>query len=155
MEGQILQPIHGTIMLRPCPEAEPDEPTLLFDMEIKIRVALTTEVAPQFFPRSEPITRFTVEDLDLGVSDWRQLAGKTITYTDDDELDASLYLATVHNPVTLHRISFGATHDDSISAQIELEFDFRYVKPRPPEMERTVRVVWDMEFQIIETPDES
>lgn len=149
MTDSIIEPLRGELRPQPYPDPEPGEPVLVFDIEILVRVVLTSEVAPQFFPGSKPHTRFTVEDLDLGVSDWRELAGKEITFSEDDELDASIYLATVHNPVTLHRLRFGEPGDNSIPGEIELEFDFRYVKPRPPELEPSFRVCWNIDFRVI------
>lgn len=135
MSERVLWPLGGELRPRPYPDPEPGDPLLLFEIEIPVRVILSSPVAPAFFPRSEPTTRVSLEDVDLGVSDWRQLEGKVVTFSEDPELDAAVYLATVHNPVRLHSIRFGAAGAASIRAAIDLGFDFRCVKPRPPELE--------------------
>ena len=101
MSVRVLVPFGGELRPRPYPDPEPGDPILLFDIEIPVRVALSSPVAPAFFPRPEPTTCVSLEDVDLGVSDWRQLEDKLIAFPKDPELDAAVYLATVHNPVIL------------------------------------------------------
>jgi hypothetical protein len=82
------------------------------------------------------------------VPDWRQLSGKAVRIPRDEELDAAVYLATVHNPVTLRRLRFGQAAEGSIPAEVELSFDFRYVNPRPPGFPKSLRVTWQVTFEV-------
>jgi hypothetical protein len=147
MSDPVLVPLGGRLLPQAFPKAVSADPVLLFDIEIPIRVAVSSPVGPAFFPRRP--TRVSIEDVDLGVSDWRQLSGKDIAFPASAEWDAAVYLATVHNPVKLRRIRFGRAGEQTIQALIELELDFRCVKPRPPELESSLRVSWVIDFEVI------
>jgi hypothetical protein len=152
MSAQVLVPLGGERRPITDPDPEPGEPPLLFDIEIPVRVAGSSPVGPSFFrrPAGPPTTRVSLEDVDLGVSDWRQLAGKDIAFPGGAALDAAaVYLGTVHNPVKLQRIRFGTPSEASIPAVIDLAFDFRCVNPRPPELEALFQVQWDIEFAVV------
>src|SRR5262249_25790388 len=84
---QTLKPLTGTLRPPPSPAPEPGEPALLFDIDIPVRFALRSPVAPGLFPRPEPVAQVSLEDVDLGVSDWRDLAGKEVAFP--RELDQS------------------------------------------------------------------
>jgi len=81
MSDSVLMPIGGE--LRPQTYQ-----VVLFDLEIVVRVAVTSSVEPEFFPQTRPTT-VDVEDVDLGVSDWRQLADREVAFPPDQ--DAAFY----------------------------------------------------------------
>jgi hypothetical protein len=130
---------------------------LLFDIEISVRIVLSAPVEPGFFPRpNQPTARISLEDVDFGVSDWRQLEGKDIAFPDDQDMDpGAIYLASIHNPVRLQRVRFGVASQTSIRAEIELDFDFRCVNPLPAELEKSFRVLWEIDFEVISEEEES
>src|SRR4051812_35752543 len=128
MAEQVLVPLAGELHLCPVVDPEPDEPVLLFDIEIPVRIVLSSPVAPAFFHRPDRTTRVSLEDVDLGVADWHHLAGSDIVFPRDMAMDAAIYLATVHNPVKLRHICFGPAGESSIGATIDLEIDFCCVK---------------------------
>jgi hypothetical protein len=149
MPEEVLVPLGGRLLPRAFPAPEPGDPVLLFDIEIPVRVEVTSPVAPAFFPRPDRTTVVSVEDVDLGVEDWRQLAGREVVLPEGAGLDAAVYLATVHNPVALRRIRFGPAGERSIPGEVELEVDLRCVKPRPPELARSLRVRWEITFEVV------
>jgi hypothetical protein len=155
MSKQILVPLTGELHPQACPDPDPGEPVMLFDIEIPVRFDLASPVEPGLFPRPEPVARVSLEDVDLGVTDWRELAGKDVSFPPDlDQSDAAIYLGGVHNPVRLHRIRFGQLLGRAIRVGIELEFDFRCVKPRPPELEPVLRVHWEIDLVVIEEDED-
>ena len=154
MSERILTPLPGELRPRAYPDPEPGEPTLVFDIDIPVRFALTAPVEPGLFPRREPVARASLEDVDLGVSDWRHLAGKDVVFPPDlDQSDAAMYLGGVHNPIRLHRIRFGGIDGQAVRARIDLAFDFLCVKPRPPELEPSLRVSWEVDLEIVAESD--
>lgn len=156
MSKQILTPTPGGLRPEAYPDPQPGEPTLAFEIEIPVRFALTSPVEPGLFPRREPVARVSLEDVDLGVSDWRHLAGKDIAFPPElDQSDAAMYLGGVHNPIRLHRIRFGDINGQTVRAGIDLEFDFRCVNPRPPELEPSLRVFWEVDLEIVAEDDDS
>ena len=152
MPEEVLVPLGGRLLPRAFPAPEPGDPVLLFDLEIPVRVAVSSPVAPASFPRPDWTTVVSVEDVDLGVEDWRRLPGREVVIPEDAGLDAAVYLATVHNPVALRRIRFRSAGERCIPGEVELEIDFRCVKPRPPELARSLRVHWEIRFEVV--PDE-
>src|SRR5262245_25113843 len=116
MPDEVLVPLGGRLLPQTFPDAEPGEPSVLFEVEIPVRVDVSSPVAPAFFPRSDRTTVVSVEDVDLGVPDWRQLAGREVVIPAGAELDAAVYLAGVHNPVRLRRLRFGPAGERSIPA---------------------------------------
>lgn len=129
MPEEVLVPLGGRLLPQSFPGPEPGDPSVLFEIQITVRVDVSSPVAPAFFRRPDRTTVVSVEEVDLGVSDRRQLAGKTVRIPRDEEQDAAVYLATVHNPVRLRRLRFGPAGERSIPAEVELAFDFRHVAP--------------------------
>jgi hypothetical protein len=154
MSKQVLVPLGGRLQPQVW-DPDPDDPEVLFDIEIPIRVDVSSDVDREFFAHPDRTTVVSLEDVDLGVSDWRQLPGKDVVFPKDQELDAAVYLATVHNPVKLRRIRFGKADRRSIRAGIDLEFDFRCVNPRPPELRRSFRVHWEIDFEVVADDEDS
>src|SRR5215467_13687398 len=70
-------------------------------------------------------TSFRLESMNLPVSDWRNLDGKSFELGQDDS-DGSIYLGSVHNPVSTNRIKF--TRLESLLFRIEctLFCDFEF-----------------------------
>jgi hypothetical protein len=154
MSDKVIIPTGGVLRVKSEDDPKTGAASLLFDIEIPVRLELSSEVSRHFFPSAAPVSLVELEDVDLGVSDWRELAGKeAVIPEDEDQSDAAIYLATVHNPVYLYRISFGEPGHRRIPAVIELEFDFRCVNPRPPELEVSFRVRWEIDFEVIEEED--
>lgn len=150
MPKQILVPLTGNLKPQAYPGREPGDPALIFDIEIPVRFNLTSPVDPELFPGRAPVTRVILEFVDLGVSDWRDLAGKEVAFGEDFEVsDAAIYLGTVHNPVRLHRIQFGKIRGQKLRADIDLELDFRCVNPRPRELKPSLRVHWEIDLKVI------
>jgi hypothetical protein len=149
MPNDVIVPLGGRLLLQPYPDPEPGDPALLFEVEIPVRVDVSLPTSSPFFPRPDRTTVVSVEDVDLGVSDWRQLAGREVVIPAGDGSDAAIYLATVHNPVQLRRLRFGPAGEQSIPAEVELRLDFRYVNPRPPELPEAHDVRWQITFEVI------
>ena len=152
MADAVLVPLGGRLLPQAVPDPEPGEPSLLFEVEILVRIVLSSPVAPGFFPRPHQPDRpaiVSVEDVELGVSDWRQLADREVVIPADAEMDAAVYLAGVHNPVRLRRLRFGPAGAWSIPAEVELRLDFRYVNPRPPELPKALDVCWQVVFDVV------
>jgi hypothetical protein len=155
MSKQTLKPLTGTLRPTPYPDAEPGEPAMLFDIDIPVRFALRSPVAPGLFPRPEPVAHVSLEDVDLGVSDWRDLAGKEVAFPRElDQSDAAIYLGGVHNPVRLHRIRFGRARGRALRAEIDLGLDFRCVNPLPPELGASLRVHWKIDLKVLEEDED-
>ena len=152
MPDDVLVPLGGRLIPRAFPDPEPGDPVLLFDLEIPVRIAISSPIAPAFFPRTDRTTVVSVEDVDLGVADWRELAGREVVIPRDAELDAAVYLAGVHNPVRLRRLRFGPVAGETISAEVEIALDFRHVNPRPPELPKSLTAHWSVTFDV--TPDD-
>lgn len=148
MSERVLAPLGGT--LRALTYEEDGRRLVLFDIEIPVRVAISSPVDPEFLPGTRPMA-VEVEGLDLGVFDWRHLAAREVSFPADQ--DGAFYLGGVHNPVEVYRIRFGEVRGDAIRAEIELGFDFRCVKPRPPELEASFRVRWEVELTVISDID--
>ncbi len=150
MPKQILVPSTGKLKPQAYPGREPGDPALIFDIEIPVRFNLTSPVDAELFPGRGPVAQVSLEAVDLGVSDWRDLAGKDIDMEGNFEpSDASIYLGGVHNQVLLHRIRFGKPRGQKIRADIDLELDFRCVNPRPRELKPSLRVHWEIDLKVI------
>src|SRR5262249_5731569 len=67
----VLSPLPGRLTV-----TDPEEG--LYDIEIPVRLVITSLVDPEFFPRGQPTV--SIEDVDLGVADVRKLQGKEITF---------------------------------------------------------------------------
>jgi hypothetical protein len=148
----VIVPLRGE--LRPYSASEPGEP-VAFDIEIPVRFNLPSAVEEGFFPRREPLAHVSLEEVDLSVSDWRDLPGKEIAFPPElDQSDAAIYLGGVHNPVRLHRIQFGAIRGRTIRAVFDLELDLRCVNPRPPELRPSLREHWEVELELVTEEDE-
>ena len=141
MSEAVLSPLPGRLTV-----TDPEEG--LYDIEIPVRLVITSLVDPEFFPRGQPTV--SIEDVDLGVADVRKLQGKEITFKRDACTDASFYLGGVHTPVRLYRLRFGNKRADRVATELELGFDFGCVIPRPPELPASMRVVWKVSLSLEE-----
>jgi hypothetical protein len=152
---RVVVPLKGELRPQQCPDPEPGEPVLVFDIEIPVHFALTSPVEPGLFSGRKPVARVSLEEVDLGVSDWRDLTGMEIAIPPElDQSDAAIYLGGVHNPVRLNRIRFGAIRGRAIRAALDLEIDLSCVNPRPPELGALLKEHWEIDLEIVTEDDD-
>ncbi len=150
MSAAVIIPTGGELRERPDGDAKAGVSEPLYDIEIPVRLGFSSPVSPAIYPRGLPATRVIIEDVDLGVPGWRELAGKDVAFDEGYETDGAIYLGGVHNQIHLRRLSFGKAGRKRIPCVVELELDFSCVNPRPPELAKSLSVRWEIDFKIVE-----
>lgn len=93
----------------------------LFSIEIKLE---------RFqFGEEDVDTSITLENVVLDAVSVAELSGREFSFPvnpDDGYIDTSIYLWSVHNPIDVRQIKFGALTEAGILATFDLKFVFSY-----------------------------
>jgi hypothetical protein len=92
----------------------------------------TTTIAIELAPFSideEHVDQSIDFDLGLEAFSLPDLVGQTFTFPSNPEegyVEGSIYIWSVHNPIDLHSITFGAASEDAIKAKADMTFVFEF-----------------------------
>lgn len=98
--------------------------TRFFEFEI--------DVIPFEYENVVQKTKVILEFIDFKIEDWQQLFDHEFAFPknpEDGYIDGSMFLADVHNPADVTKISIGPRKENSVEINMDIEFDFTYEGP--------------------------
>jgi hypothetical protein len=117
----LLKPLNGKLSSRAFENNNQNIPsTVFYDIEIPIE---------PFVYRGKLVkTEVRLDFIKIKVA-WRELAEREFQFPVNPEegfIDGSVYLGGAHNPADVTRIKFGKLTDKTMSAEVDIRFDFEF-----------------------------